>query len=371
MSEHPASRALTRAEQRPTRLFDPIELRGTEFRNRLWVSPMCMYSAVDGVPGEWHGTHYTAMARGGAGLVIMEATGVVPEGRISPACLGLWNDAQQDALAAIASQVHAAGSKLAVQLGHAGRKASTEPWLPGAVGGSIAPDAGGWETVAPSALAFGELAEPRALELDEIAGIVDAFAAAAGRAVAAGLDAVEIHGAHGYLVHEFLSPLSNTREDAYGGGLEGRARLLLEIVRAIRAAHPTLPVLVRLSATEWVAGGFDLAEATTLAGWLRDAGADLIDVSSGGNLPSAPIPVGPAYQAPLAGQVRTAGLPVAAVGMVTDAATAQSVLTLGEADAVCVGRAWLRNPYLGLHWAGELRADVEALRPPQLWRAFK
>ncbi|RRJ87220.1 NADH:flavin oxidoreductase/NADH oxidase [Gulosibacter macacae] len=363
---------LTQQESAPVRLFDPITLRGIEFRNRLWVSPMCMYAvdAEDGVPTDWHLVHLPAMARGGAGLVVMEATGVVPEGRISPRCPGLWNDAQEQQLARIAELVHASGGKLAIQLAHAGRKASTEPWLPEFTGATVPEAEGGWQTVAPSAIAFDGLATPRALTSDEIAELVAAFAAAADRAVAAGLDAVELHGAHGYLIHEFLSPFSNEREDEYGGALENRARFLLEIVRSIRAAHPELPLIVRISASEWLEDGFDLSEAKQLAAWLGEAGVDLIDVSSGGNTGSAPIPVGPAYQAPLAGIVREAGVPVSTVGQINDAATAQTVLTLGQADVITVGRAWLRNPYLALNWANDLRADVSSYRPEQLWRAF-
>ena len=366
-----ATAPLAPEEAAPVRLFDPIELRGTEFRNRLWVSPMCMYAidAEDGVLGEWHRGHLPAMARGGAGLVIAEATGVVPEGRISPRCPGLWNERQRDALGEAAALVHAAGGRLAVQLGHAGRKGSTEPWLPGFEGASLAPDAGGWVTRAPSAIAYEGLAEPRALSTGEVQALVAAFADAADRAVEAGLDAVELHAAHGYLVHEFLSPFSNRRDDEYGGDLAGRARFALEIVAEIRRRHPALPVLVRLSATEWVPGGFSLDEAVEVSRWLGEAGADLIDVSSGANV-NARIPIGPAYQAPLAARIRRgSGIPVATVGLIEDARTAQAILSLGEADVVNVGRGWLRNPYLGLQWAADLRVDASGFTPPSLWRA--
>lgn len=360
------------AESAPTHLFDPITLRSVEFRNRLWVSPMCMYAAEnrDGMANDWHDVHYSAMARGGAGLVVVEATAVTPEGRISPNCLGLWNDTQRNRLQRISELVHQAGGKIAVQLAHAGRKASTEPWLPGCSGESIAPDAGGWQTVAPSAIAFGEFSEPRALNTSEIAQLVDAFAASATRAVNAGFDAVEVHAAHGYLLHEFLSPFSNQRDDEYGGSLENRARFLLEVVERIREQHPQLPVIVRISATEWVEGGFDLSEVVQLVGMLAAAGADLVDASSAANIPAAQIPVGPAYQAPLAAQLRGHGLPIGTVGMITSASQAQTILTLGQADVVSVGREWLRNPYLGLHWTRELRADIATLCPDQLWRAF-
>ncbi|MDJ1371125.1 NADH:flavin oxidoreductase/NADH oxidase [Gulosibacter molinativorax] len=355
-----------------SKLFSPITLRQTEIRNRLWVSPMCQYSATarDGMPTDWHLGHYAGMARGGAGLVIVEATGVVPEGRISPECLGLWNDAQRDALGRVVELVHAAGAKIAVQLGHAGRKASTYAWLPGAVEGTVPESEGGWATVAPSARAFGDLAEPREMTQTDIDAAVTAFVSASTRAVEAGFDAVEIHGAHGYLGHQFLSPLSNLRTDEYGGDLWGRSRFLREVVAGVRDAHPVLPVLVRLSATDWVEGGLTAEDVTQVAGWLQDAGADLIDVSSGGNVERAQIPVGAGYQAPLAAKVKDSGAPVAAVGMITSAQQAETLLRLGSVDAVCVAREWLRNPYLGLHWAKELRGDLDAIRPAQLWRAF-
>lgn len=353
-------------------LFSPITLRDTEFRNRLWVSPMCMYSATkhDGMPTEWHFGHYAAMARGGAGLVIVEATGVMPDGRISPKCLGLWSDDQREAFSRITDAVHAAGSKIAVQLGHAGRKASTQAWLPGSTDGSVSKSEGGWETVAPSAIAFGDLAEPRELSTSDIRSIIEAFVAAAGRAKDAGFDAVEIHGAHGYLGHQFLSPLSNLSSDEYGGDLRNRSRFLREIVAGIRAEHAALPILVRLSATDWVEDGLRPEDVRQVATWLGEAGADLIDVSSGGNVERAKIPVGAGYQVSLAQEVRKSGVPVAAVGLITSAQQAETLVRMGATDVVCVGREWLRNPYLALHWAGELRADVAALRPGQVWRAF-
>lgn len=352
-------------------LFRPYDLRGLELRNRLWISPMCQYSveAEDGAATDWHLQHLGALARGGAGLVIAEATAVTPEGRISPRDLGLWDDAQVAPLARVARAVHAHGGHLAVQLAHAGRKASTHPWLPGAPEGSVPLAEGGWPTVAPSAVAFGELREPVALDTVEIAGLVDAFVAAAGRAVAAGADAVEVHAAHGYLIHEFLSPFSNRRTDGYGGDLDGRARLLREVVRGIRAAHPALPITVRISATEWVPGGFDVAEAVRLSHGLAADGADLIDVSSGANV-AARIPVGPSYQVGLAAEVRRGALPVGAVGMITAAAQAEGILATGQADVVLVGRAALANPHLPLAWAHELRAaGADALLPPPYHRA--
>ena len=354
-------------------LFRPFELRGMEVRNRLWVAPMCQYSVVeeDGVPRDWHLLHIGGLARGGAGLVIVEATAVVAEGRISPRDLGLWNDEQEGAFARLASAAHAHGAKVAVQLAHAGRKASTQPSLPGFPDGSVPEAEGGWRTVAPSAIAFGSFDLPRELDLDELPGVSAAFADSADRAVRAGFDAVEVHAAHGYLLHQFLSPLSNRRDDGYGGDLAGRARLLRESVRAIRDRHPDLPIIVRLSATEWRDGGFDVREAVRVTEWLEQDGADLVDVSSGGNVPDARIPVGPSYQVPLAEQLRREGtLPVGAVGLITQAAQAEAVLATGQADVVGLGRPLLTDPHLPIRWAHELRApSAEALVPPQYRRA--
>ena len=357
-------------------LFRPIRLRDLEVRNRLWASPMCQYSVEqqDGVPRDWHLQHIGALARGGAGLVVVEATAVTPEGRISPRDLGLWNDEQTAAFARLAGIAHAHGARIAVQLAHAGRKASMQPWLPGMPDGSVPIGAGGWPTVAPSEVGFGEFTAPRALGIDEIAGVVASFAAAADRAVAAGFDAVEVHAAHGYLLHEFLSPLSNLRGDGYGGDLERRARLLREVVRAIRIRHPELPILVRISATEWTTGGFDVDEAQQVSAWLVEDGADLIDVSSGGNTPTAPIPVGPAYQTPLSARLRRElpadAVAIGAVGLITAAAQAETILVTGQADVIFVGRPLLADPHLPLRWAHELRApSAESLVPTPYHRA--
>lgn len=357
-------------------LFTPFTVRGLETRNRIWVAPMCQYSAIaasgpgEGVAGDWHVQHLGGLGRGGAGLVMVEATGVVPEGRISPGCLGLYNDEQEAALARIVPQVQAHGARIGIQLGHAGRKASTYRSLPGEPHGSVPPAEGGWQTVAPSAIAFTGLAEPRELSAAEISGVVDAFVASADRAVRAGFDLVEVHAAHGYLLHEFLSPLSNLRDDAYGGSPENRARLVREVVRAIRAAHPALPLAVRLSGDEWVDGGFSPDAAAQLAGWLAEDGADLIDCSSGGNVADAPIPAGPSYQVPVAARVREAGLPVGAVGMILTAEQAESILSTGQADIITLGRPLLANPHLPISWAHRLHApDAAALIPPQYARA--
>ena len=356
-------------------LLAPITLRDLTVRNRIWVPPMCQYSvaAQDGVATDWHLMHYGSFARGGAGAVILEATGVVPEGRIAPQDLGLWNDAQRDALQPIVDLVHSQGAVAGIQLAHAGRKASTEPeWGTPHPGASLSEADGGWRTVGPSALAYADLAEPEALDEAGIDAVVDAFAAAADRAVQAGIDLIEIHGAHGYLLHEFLSPLSNHRTDGYGGDLAGRARLLLRIVDAVRERIPGgMPLLVRLSATEWVEGGFDLDEATEVVTWLGEHGVDMVDVSSGGNAEGARIPVGPGYQTTLAAHLREhTEVAISAVGMIDEPFQAEHVLATGQADVVRVGRAFLREPSWGLHAALALRGDGEIV-PPQYRRAFR
>ncbi len=344
-------------------------------RNRLWVAPMCQYSAASegddiGAPNDWHQLHLGALARGGAGLVVVEATSVVPEGRISPNDLGLWNDAQQQAFERIVTLAHAHGAKIGIQLAHAGRKASTYPWRPGAPEGSVPIGEGGWPTVAPSAVAFEGLADPRALTGGEVREVIDSFVAAAARAVAAGFDVVEIHAAHGYLLHEFLSPLSNLRDDEFGGSAEARALPLREIVRGVRAAHPELPIIVRLSGDEWVEGGFDVEAAAQLVGWLAADGADMIDASSAGNTAHAKIAVGPSYQVWIAERLRAEGLPVGAVGLITSSAQAEGILATGQADVISLGRPLLANPHLPITWANELRAPSSPdLTPVQYFRA--
>ncbi|MGO4679903.1 NADH:flavin oxidoreductase/NADH oxidase [Microbacterium sp. 2MCAF23] len=340
-------------------LFSPLTIRSVTLSNRLWVSPMCMYSAVDGVPQEWHHAHLAQFASGGAGLIVAEATAVVPEGRISPRDTGLWNDAQRDAWASIVDAVHARGARIGVQLAHAGRKAST--WWPWAEErGSVPAAQGGWTTVAPSAIAFEGFDAPEALDASGIAGVVDAFAVAARRALDAGFDVLEIHGAHGYLLHQFLSPLSNHRDDAYGGSLENRARLLLEVTDAVRrVAGDDVPVFMRISATDHAPGGFTPDEAAVVAEWAVEHGADLIDVSSGGLVAHQRIEVHPGYQVPLAAAVRQGGrIPSSAVGLLTSGAQAESVLAEGAADAIFAGREWLRDPHFGLRAAHELGEEV-------------
>jgi 2,4-dienoyl-CoA reductase-like NADH-dependent reductase (Old Yellow Enzyme family) len=356
-----------------TSLFDPIDLRGVRVRNRIWVSPMCQYTIEkrDGVPTEWHLVHLGSFARGGAGLVMAEASGVVPEGRISPHDTGIWNDAQVDGWRRVVEFGHSQGAVMGIQLAHAGRKASVYPeWGFGALTGTLPQGEGGWQTVSASDLAFGDYAAPRALSLEEIPDVVAAFAAAARRALDAGFDLVEVHAAHGYLIHQFLSPLSNVRDDGYGGPLENRARLLLEIVRGVRAeVGDDVPVLVRFSATDYVDAGWDEHQTAIVAGWARDAGADLFDISSGGLVTGVHIPSGPGYQVPLAESVQAnAQVRVSAVGRITEPRQAAEIVSSGQADAVMLGREMLRDPHFALRAATELGVEIDYW-PSQYLRA--
>ncbi|MEO8055967.1 MAG: NADH:flavin oxidoreductase/NADH oxidase [Acidobacteriota bacterium] len=341
-------------------LFEPLRLRDVTFRNRIFVSPMCMYSAGDGVPNDWHLVHLGSRAVGGAALVIAEATGVSPEGRISPGDTGLWNGAQVDAFRRIAAFVSAQGAVPAIQLAHAGRKASTHvPWKGGGV---LAAGDGAWTTLAPSAIPFDAgYPAPCAMAPADMDRVTDEFAAAARRAVDAGFGVVEVHAAHGYLLHEFLSPLSNRRTDGFGGALESRMRFPLRVVGAVRAAFPAdRPVFVRISATDWADGGWDLAQSIVFSSCLRELGVDLVDCSSGGLVPHAKVAVGPGYQVPFAEAIRReAGIPTAAVGMITEPKQAEEILADGKADAIVMARAFLRDPYWPLHAAKELGAEIE------------
>lgn len=329
---------------------------------------MCMYSAVDGVVQEWHHTHLAQFASGGAGLIVAEATAVVPEGRISPRDAGLWNDEQRDAWVPIVDAIHARGAAAGIQLAHAGRKAST--WWPWAdERGSVPESQGGWTATAPSAVPFEGFAEPSALDQDGIDAVIEGFATATRRALDAGFDVLEVHGAHGYLLHQFLSPLSDLRDDEYGGSLENRARLLLRVVDVIReVAGEDVPVFVRISATDHAEGGFTPDEAATVSAWATEHGADLVDVSSGGLVAHQQISVFPGYQVPLAETVRQGGrIPVTAVGLITAAEQAEQVLVDGAADAIFAGREWLRDPHFALRAAHELGAEINW--PPQYERA--
>ena len=350
-------------------LFQPIQLRALTLENRIVVSPMCQYSAVEGDASDWHVIHLGHLALGGAGLLILEATAVDPAGRITPNCLGLWSDTNEAALRAVLDVVRShSPMSLAIQLAHAGRKASNRrPWEGG---GQLAPEEGAWECVAPSAVphADGELA-PRALSAAELPQLVAAFVYSAERAERLGFEAIELHAAHGYLLHQFLSPLSNHRDDAYGGSLENRMRLPLEVVAAVRGAWPSdRPLGVRVSATDWVEGAWDIDQTLVLVEELRRLGVDWIDASSGGISPRQSIPLGPGYQVPLAAAIRAAsGLPTIAVGLITEPSQAEEIVASGQADMIALARGMLSDPRWAWHAAAEL--GVTAFVPSQYWRA--
>lgn len=350
-------------------LFSPLTIRGITFHNRIAVSPMCEYSSVDGFANDWHLVHLGSRAVGGAGLVITEASAVEARGRISPADLGIYRDEHIEMLARIARFIREQGAVPGVQLAHAGRKGSTRvPWE----GGAVIPESErGWRTVAPSPIPFRD-GEPTPGELTtvEIRAIAGAFAAAARRALAAGFEVVEIHGAHGYLLGEFLSPLANHRTDEYGGSLEGRMRFALEVAAAVRSAWPEhLPLFMRISAVDWVEAGWQIEDSVELAGRLRPLGVDLIDCSSGGIVPYARVPVGPAYQTPFAERIRReTGILTGAVGMITEPHQAEGIVRAGQADLVLLAREFLRDPYWPLHAAKALGAPAAV--PKQYGRAF-
>ena len=341
-------------------LLSPLTIRGVTLRNRIAVSPMCQYSAVDGLADDWHLVHLGSRAAGGAGLVFTEAAAVTPEGRISPADLGLWDDGQIEPLARVARFLHRMGAVSGIQLAHAGRKAGTRPpWEGGAP--LLAPEKGGWTPVGPSPIPFAEgYLAPRPLDETGIREVTSAFVAAGRRAIRAGFKIIELHAAHGYLLHQFLSPLSNRRTDAYGGSLENRMRLPLEVAGALREALPgDVPLFVRISATDWVDGGWDLPQSVALAKALRPLGVDLIDASSGALVPNAKIPVARNFQVPFAAAIRKeAGIPTGAVGRITDPDQAEEIITSGAADLVLIGREMLREPY----WA--LKAEHALDREP-------
>ena len=339
-------------------LFSPLTLHGVTFRNRIVVSPMCQYSCTDGFATDWHLVHLGSRAVGGAGLVIMEATAVSAEGRISPQDHGIWQDAHIPKLRQITDFIHAQGSLAGVQLAHAGRKAST--WRPWDGDGAVPIDKGGWKEVyAPSAIPFNQkYPQPIALDAAGIRKVVSDFTNAARRAREAGFDLVEIHSAHGYLLHEFLSPLSNHRTDEYGGSFENRIRLLIETVRSVRGESP---LFVRISATDWAEGGWDADQSVALAKILKNEGVDLIDTSSGGLVPNAKIPVAPGFQVPFAARIRKeAGIATGAVGLITEPQQADGIIRNEQADVVLLAREFLRDPYWPLHAA-------EALGKPISW----
>jgi len=345
-----------------TKLFSPLRLRDIELKNRVVVSPMCEYSAVGGHPQPWHLVHLGSRAVGGASLVFTEATAVEARGRISPEDAGIYLDSHVASWRPIVQFIRSQSAVAGMQLAHAGRKGSTSaPWL----GGKKVPlEAGGWEPVAPSAVAFaGDYPMPRALAPNEISEMVEVFRKAAARALDAGFEALEIHGAHGYLIHEFLSPLSNFRQDEYGGSFENRIRFAIRVVRGVREIWPArLPLFFRVSATDWKEGGWDLAQTIELSRILKTLGVDLIDVSSAGLVPGVKIPAGPGYQVPFAREIRKqAGIATGAVGMITEPAQAETILQSDQADVVLLARELLRDPYWPLR-AG--KGFGEKIKPP-------
>src|SRR3954468_3057852 len=349
-------------------LFDPLSLRSLTLSNRIVVSPMCQYSSVDGFSNDWHFVHLGSRATGGAALVLTEASAVSADGRISPQDLGIYRDDHVEGLARCVRFIHAQKALAGTQLAHAGRKASTaRPWEGG---GGVTSERGGWEPLGPTGEPFADnYVTPRQATTEELAAVVAAFAAAARRALEAGFDVIELHAAHGYLIHEFLSPLINRRTDAYGGTYDNRVRLCLEIVDAIRQAWPDrLPLFVRISATDWKEGGWDLEQAVELARRLRAHGVDLVDCSSGGAVQDQQIAVGPGYQVPFAERIRRdANVPTGAVGLITTPAQADAIVTGGQADMVLLAREMLRDPYWPLHAADQLGHRVPW--PPQYLRA--
>lgn len=351
------------------KLFTPFTQRSVSLRNRIVVAPMCEYSATDGLPNDWHFVHLGSRAVGGAGLLITEATAISPEGRISAGDVGLWNEAQQLAWQPIVAFIKAQGAVAGVQLAHAGRKASAmRPWEGG---GPLADDAGAWQTVAPSAVPFDtHWHVPQALDSAGIAQVIADFRAAAVRALAAGFQLIELHGAHGYLLHQFLSPLSNLRTDNYGGSFENRTRLVREVIAAVREVWPEhLPLWLRISATDWSEGGWDIEQTVQLAREVKSMGVDLVDVSSGGLLPHVKIPLAPGYQVPFAARVRhDAGVATGAVGLITESTHAARIIDEGAADVVLIARESLRDPYFPRRAAQELGLTIAA--PEQYQRAW-
>ena len=351
-------------------LFSPLTIRSITFRNRIAVSPMCQYSSDNGLASNWHLVHLGSRAVGGAALVMVEATGVEPRGRITPGDMGIWSDVHTAAFKPIAAFIKQQGAVPGVQLAHAGRKASTsEPWVNR--GAQLSKENGGWDTIAPSTIPFHENDRPPlAMTKLDIESVVEAFRVATQRALAAGFEVLEIHGAHGYLINEFLSPLTNQRDDEYGGSIDNRLRLLKEVITAVRSEWPDhLPLFVRLSATDWVEGGWTGDDSAYLAKAVKPLGVDLIDCSSGGTVPNAKIPVGPGFQVPLAEQVkREASILTGAVGMITDPHQANEIITSGKADIVLLAREFLRDPYWPLHAAKAL--GVIQKPPVQYERAF-
>lgn len=342
-----------------SRLFSPLNIRGTSLKNRIFVSPMCQYSSHDGFPNDWHLVHLGSRAAGGAALVIFEATAVSPDGRISPRDAGIWSEELAESYKRITEFISSQGSVAGIQLAHAGRKASTHvPWKGQ---GEVKPEDGGWQTIAPSALPFAEgFPLPREMSKEDIERVTEDFRRAAQRCTEAGFGVIELHMAHGYLIHEFLSPLSNHRSDEYGGSFENRCRLALEVVQAVRGAvSQSVPLFVRISVTDWTEGGWDIEQSIELSKLLKQAGVDLVDCSSGGNVMRASIPTAPGYQVAFAQEIREkTGIMTGAVGMIVSAEQAENIIVSGQADAVLLARQMLRDPYWALRAAKRLNVDT-------------
>jgi 2,4-dienoyl-CoA reductase-like NADH-dependent reductase (Old Yellow Enzyme family) len=342
------------------KLFSPLKIRGIELKNRIAVSPMCQYSSNNGMPTEWHLVHLGSRAVGGAGLVIQEATAVSPEGRISPEDAGIWNDKQADAYKVITEFITAQKSIPGIQIAHAGRKGSTySPWK-GV--GEVPHEKGGWQTISPSPIHFTDnYPTPKEMDKGDIKKVIDDFCNAAGRAISAGYKLIELHMAHGYLVHEFLSPLSNLRKDEYGGSLDNRCRFAVEIAKGVREVIPgDFPLFARISSSDWVERGWDIEDSVQLSKKLKEAGVDLIDCSSGGNAPKVRIPSGPGYQIPFSERIKKeAGVLTGGIGMITSPEQADQIIRTEQADIVLLAREILRNPYWPLHAANVLRTDVD------------
>ena len=352
-----------------SKLFSFIKIRSIEIKNRIVVSPMCQYSSNDGIPTDWHLVHLGSRAVGGAGIVFTEATAVSPEGRISPDDAGIWNDVQVNAYKKITSFIKSQNSVPGIQLAHAGRKASTfSPWKGN---GKVSIENGGWQTLAPSAIQFGDdYPSPKEMDYKDIKVIIDQFREAAKRSIDAGFEIIELHFAHGYLVHEFLSPISNHRTDNYGGSLENRCRFAIEIVKSVREVIPdATPLFVRISASDWVEGGWDIEQSVQLAKWLKDIVVDLIDCSSGGNVSNAKIPAGPGYQIPFSQRIKKeANILTGGVGFITTAEQADQIINSDQADFVFLAREMLRDPYWALHAAKKLNVELDNF-PKQYLRA--
>jgi 2,4-dienoyl-CoA reductase-like NADH-dependent reductase (Old Yellow Enzyme family) len=352
-----------------SKLFTPLIIKNIEFKNRIVVSPMCQYSSINGLPTDWHLVHLGSRAVGGAGLILTEATAVSPEGRISPDDAGIWNDEQLNAYKRITSFIKSQNSLPGIQLAHAGRKASTfSPWKGT---GKVDLENGGWQTLAPSPIPFADnFPLPKEMTGDDIKLVINQFSKAAKRSIDAGFEVIELHFAHGYLVHEFYSPISNYRKDKYGGSLENRCRLAIEISKSVRETIPTdTPLFVRISSTDWIEGGWDIAQSIQLARWLKDVGVDLIDCSSGGNVLKAQIPAGPGYQVPFAERIKNdVNILTGTVGLITSAEQAEHIIRTEQADLVILAREMLRDPYWAMHAAKKLNVDLKDF-PKQYLRA--